>query len=212
MNQIIYATTNIGKFREVEKIFSHHHLKLQSLIDYNIDIDAEESGNTLEENALIKAQAYAKLLPSDAIVIADDTGIEIDALGGAPGIKVRRWKGYKMTDEEIISHCLTELQGVSKVDRGAQFRTVLAVVSGDQAPEYFEGILRGEILSVAQPKREPGMPFWPLFYLPKLGLSLGEFHAKSMDFQLDHPTHRELAVLCALPYLSAQAGLATLVS
>lgn len=195
MTKIVFATTNPGKFAQVEKIFAHHDIKLMSPSDFGIKLEVEETGKTLEENALLKAEAYEKLLPPNTIVIGDDTGIEIDALGGEPGIRVRRWKGYKMTDEEIIEYCLERMKDVPVGERGAQFRTVLAVAQYDSPIQYFDGVLRGEILDQPQSLRSEGMPFWPIFYIPKLKMSLGEFHAMPIDFQLAHPTHRELAVL-----------------
>lgn len=194
MTDIIYATTNPGKFREVKSIFAHHNINIYSPLDFGKSTEVEETGTTLEENASLKATAYAKIFP-DHLVIADDTGIEIDALNGEPGIKVRRWKGYKMEDEEIITHCLSRMAGIQPGDRGAQFRTVLAVIGPNTNLTYFDGIFRGEILLEPEKEREPGMPFWPIFYIPKLAMTLGKLHHTPIDFQLLHPTHRELAVL-----------------
>lgn len=199
---IVYATTNPGKFEMVQKICAHHGVNIKSLVDFNINLDVEETGETLEENAKIKAETYAKLLPPDCIVIADDTGVEIDALGGEPGIKVKRWKGYETTDEEIIEYCLERMKDVPVGERGAQFRTVLAVASRDSQVTYFDGILRGEILLEPLPARRQGMPFWPIFFIPQLKMTLGQFHDQPIEFQVAHPTHRELAMLKALPYLA----------
>lgn len=201
MTDIVYATTNPGKLAMVQNIFAHHKLKLQSLADYNLKVDIDELGSSLEENAKLKAEGYLKYLPSDSIVIGDDTGVEIDALGGEPGIKVRRWKGYPMKDEEIIEYCLARMKDIPPGQRGIQFRTVLAVASAHGPTKYFDGILRGEILTAAQSLRSEGMPFWPIFYIPKLKMSLGEFHATPIKFQLTHPTHREQAIENALPHL-----------
>lgn len=202
MKNIIYATTNPGKFEMVQKICAHHGINIKNLVDFGIDIDVEEVGETLEENAKIKAVAYAKLLPPDCIVIADDTGVEIDALGGEPGIKVKRWKGYNMADEEIIQYCLERMKGVPVGERGAQFRTVLAVASRDSQVKYFDGILRGEILLEPLPARREGMPFWPIFFIPQLKMTLGQFHDQPIVFQVAHPTHRELAVIKLLAFLA----------
>ena len=203
MTDIVYATTNPGKFEMVNNIFTHHGLKLSSLSDFKISVDIDETGETLEDNARLKAEGYLKHLPSDSIVIGDDTGVEIDALGGEPGIKVRRWKGYKMTDEEIIQYCLQRMKDVPEGQRGAQFRTVLAITQNDTPVKYFDGILRGEILKGPHPARREGMPFWPIFYLPNLNMTLGQFHDQPIGFQLQHPTHRELAVLKLLPFIQS---------
>ena len=202
MTNIVFATTNPGKFEMVQKICAHHGINIKNLVDFGIDIDVEEVGETLEENAKIKAEAYAKLLPPDCIVIADDTGVEIDALGGEPGIKVKRWKGYNMADEEIIQYCLERMKGVPVGERGAQFRTVLAVASRGSQVKYFDGILRGEILLEPLPARREGMPFWPIFFIPQLKMTLGQFHDQPIEFQVAHPTHRELAVIKLLPFLA----------
>lgn len=202
MTAIIYATTNPGKFKEVKKIFAHHGINITALSDHGINIDVEETGSTLEENARLKAEAYLSLLPPDSIVVGDDTGIEIASLGGEPGTKVRRWMGYKMEDEEIIDYCLERMRDVPPGSRQAKFRTVLAVAKQGSPTKYFEGELRGEILLKPLTQREPGMPFWPLFYLPELNQTLGQFHAKPIAFQAAYPTHRELAVLKLLPYLA----------
>jgi len=195
MTKIIFATTNPGKFAMVKDIFTHHGIELLSPLNFDLNIIIEETGETLEENAKLKAESYLKFLPTDCIVIGDDTGIEIDALGGQPGIKVRRWKGYEMEDEEIITHCLDLMKNTPLGQRGAQFRTVLAVASHGNETKYFDGILRGEILEQPLELRSKGMPFWPIFYIPKLKMTLGEFHSMPIEFQLLHPTHRELAVL-----------------
>lgn len=202
MKQILFATTNPGKLAMVQEIYAHHDMKVVGPQDLGLQLEVDETGSSLEENARLKAVAYQKVLPADMIVITDDTGIEIDALGGKPGIKVRRWKGYPMTDEEIITYCLEQMRNIPKDKRGAQFRTVLAVVQDDKPIRYFDGILRGEILGKPEKMRREGMPFWPLFYIPKLGMTLGEFHAAPIEFQLAHPTHREKAVIATLPYLA----------
>lgn len=201
MTDIIYATTNPGKFSEVQKICAHHNVNIKSLADFGIDLDVNEAGDTLESNAKIKALAYQKLLPTGTMVIADDTGVEIDALDGEPGIKVRRWKGYPMQDEEIIEYCVARMKDIPEGKRGAQFRTVLAIIQNGSPVKYFDGILRGQILKGPLPARREGMPFWPLFYDPKLQMTLGQIHDQPLEFQLAHPTHRERAITSALPYL-----------
>lgn len=197
MTKIIYATTNPGKFNEVKSIFTHHNVNIYSPMDFGKSIEVEETGSTLKENALLKVKAYIDIFPND-IIIADDTGVEIDGLGGEPGIKVRRWKGYRMEDEEIIEHCLARMSGIKEGSRGAQFHTVLAVAEPGKEIVYFDGIFKGQILAEPKPEREAGMPFWPIFFIPELNMTLGELHHMPMDFQLKYPTHREKAVIAAL--------------
>jgi XTP/dITP diphosphohydrolase len=197
MTKIIYATTNPGKFNEVKSIFAHHKVNIYSPMDFGKSIEVEETGSTLQENALLKVKAYIDIFPND-IIIADDTGVEIDGLGGEPGIKVRRWKGYRMEDEEIIEHCLARMSGIKEGSRGAQFHTVLAVAEPGKEIVYFDGIFKGQILAEPKPEREVGMPFWAIFFIPELNMTLGELHHMPMDFQLKYPTHREKAVIAAL--------------
>ena len=183
MINIVYATTNPAKFAEVSKLFAPHRIILHSPQEYGIQIDIEETGNTLEANATLKAETYRDQLPDNCIVLGDDTGVEIDALHGEPGIKVRRWKGYSMTDEEIISYTLERLHGVSSAQRGAQFRTVIAVSYKHHPTRTFSGIYRGVIRTQPLATREAGFPFRSLF-------------------RGSHPTHRENAAKSVLPYLS----------
>lgn len=198
---ILYATTNPGKFAEAKAHFAAHGITIVSPFELDITRVVEETGDSLEANATLKAESYLSHVPIGTIVIGDDTGIEIDALGGEPGIKVRRWIGRHMTDQEIIDYTLKRMKKVNRGHRGAQFRTVLAIATTGQPTIHVDGILRGEILEQVVGKRREGMPFWQIFYIPELNMSLGHFHQKPMAFQLTHPTHREIAIQAALPYL-----------
>jgi XTP/dITP diphosphohydrolase len=185
MKHLVYATTNPGKFAEVDKLFSEHSLTIHSPNEFGVTLDVDETGETLGENACLKAESFLDALPTDCVVIGDDTGVEIDALGGEPGIKVRRWKGYQMTDQEIVDHCLERLQGVPADKRTAQFRTVIAVAMRGKPTKLFDGTHRFVISTQPLPAREPGFPFRSLY--------LGK---KSPT-----PTHRTQAITAALPYL-----------
>jgi XTP/dITP diphosphohydrolase len=182
MKNLVYATTNPGKFKEVSKFFQANNLQLHLPSEYGVDLDVNETGSTLEENATLKAEAYLAALPSNSIVIGDDTGVEIDALGGEPGIHTRRWKGYRMEDQEIIDYCLERMEGVPIGERGAQFRTVLAVACQNREVKLFDGIFRVNIRQHPHPFRDRGFPFRPLI-------------------EVAHPTHRIHAIETALPYL-----------
>ena len=193
--ELLYATSNPGKLDEVGN-FLGDAWKMESPKDLGLEIDVEESGETLEENALLKARAFHEAAP-DVIVMADDTGLEIDALGGEPGVKVRRWKDGKtgISDDEIVDYCLERMKGVPEGERGAQFRTVIALILPDGTEQLFAGSLRGEIVSSAEGTRVPGFPFRSLLYLPDTGKMLGE------DPPPDFKTHREQAVQKAVDWL-----------
>ncbi len=204
MTNIVYATTNPGKFTEVQKLFAGHNINIKSAADYKVDIDVPETGTTLEENAILKAEAYLAAIKDDVIIVSDDTGLEIDALGGEPGIKVRRWKGYKMTDDEIISYALERLKDVPESKRTAHFRTVIAVAKKGIPTKLFSGILPGRIVTEPHLYREEGLPFQPLFFATEYGIMIYQIHQMSNleKFAKHIETHRERAVTSALSYLA----------
>lgn len=203
---LFYATTNPGKIGEVRKYLEAYHIRLIAPLELGLVMSVEESGQSLEENAMLKARAYQSYAPH-LTVLADDTGIEIDALQGEPGIHVRRWKDHTtpLSDQEVIDYCLERLQGVPPEQRGAQFRTVLALGTPDGGMELFEGILRGTIAETAAPLTIPGFPFETLFYVPEWGKLLGEVHALSMEAKIrqGYLTHRERALQRTVPRLQA---------
>ena len=204
MNQIVYATTNPGKFAEVSKLFTGYNLSIHTPAEYGVEIEVEETGTTLEENAILKAEAYRDAIADEVIVLGDDTGLEIKALGGEPGIKVRRWKGYKMTDDEIIAYCLERMQNVPEGERDAQFRTVIAIAKRGESTKAFAGILPGQIVAKPHEFREVGLPFQPLFFATEYQQMLYQMHAMNTQEKIakNITTHRERAVMAALSYLT----------
>jgi XTP/dITP diphosphohydrolase len=204
MMPLLYATTNPGKLMEVSKYLAPYRLALVSPAQAGLDLEVDETGSTLEANATLKAQAYLRHAPG-MVVMADDTGIEIDALGGEPGIHVRRWKDQQtpMRDAAIIDYCLDRMHGIPQDQRQAQFRTVIALGSPGGAIECFDGILRGNIMPSAAPLKYAGMPFETLFYISEWGKLLGDIHDLSPEekSQNGYFTHRERAIQNALPRL-----------
>lgn len=199
---ILYATTNPGKFVEAAKAFAAKGHIINSPEELGLKRVVEETGETLEENAIIKAEAYLPHVSAGTIVIGDDTGIEIDALGGEPGVKVRRWLGHNMSDQEIVDYTLKRLKKVTLQKRTAHFRTVLAIAQKGRSTHTVEGKLSGQILTAPIGSMREGMPFWQIFYITELKMTLGQFHKKSIEYQLEHPTHREKAIQAAVAYLS----------
>jgi len=201
---LLYATTNPGKVMEVRKYLQSYSISLVSPTQLGLTIAVEETGQTLEENARLKVQAYRDRAP-DLVVLGDDTGVEIDALHGEPGIHVRRWKDHttRLSDQEVITYCLERLQNVPAGQRGAQFRTVLALATPDGSIEYFAGILRGMIAEDPAPLKIPGFPFETLFYVPEWGKLLGAVHDLTIEEKLQqgYLSHRERALQRAIPRL-----------
>ena len=198
---LLYATSNPDKVREVSKILRHNNIPVVTPADLGINIEAPETGTTLEENARLKVKAYLPLV-NGMLVLADDTGLEIDALDGAPGIRVRRWRDgvTKMTDEQIIWHCLELMAGIPMEKRGAQFKTVLALGLPNGNIEITKGILRGVILERADPTiRIEGFPFESLFFVPEWNMLTGQVAKLPISQKKGRMNHREKALKKAIP-------------
>jgi XTP/dITP diphosphohydrolase len=203
--QLFYATTNPGKVMEVRRILESLGLPMVAPFEIGLALDVPENGTTLEENAAQKTRAYLDHLDGAGyVVLGDDTGVEIDALGGEPGIHVRRWTGPdRMTDAAIMNYCLERMKDVPPGQRGAQFRTVFAVGAPGREIEYFDGTLRGLILEEPDPLRIEGFPFESIFYVPEWGMVLGAAHFLPLEEKARYITHRERALRAALPRLRA---------
>lgn len=201
--QVLYATSNPGKLEEVGRYLRLNGIELLSPSQVGGEIEVPETGTTLEENAVLKAQAYAEQYP-EYIVMSDDTGAEIVGLGGEPGIYVRRWRDHEthMTDEEIIAYCLERMQGLTGDARRAHMRSVIALAEPGKSIQLFDGRLEGRITEVAAPLKMEGFPFESIFYCTEYNLLLGEMHQLSDDEKVKYLTHREKAVQKTLSYLS----------
>lgn len=203
MTIIVYATTNPGKYSEVSKLLKGHGLTLYPPQHFGAKLEVEEVGDTLEDNAILKAEAYRDAIKEEVVVLGDDTGLEIDALGGEPGIHVRRWKGYRMEDEEIIDYALERLKAVPLSKRTAKFRTVIAVAKRGHQTKTFSGVLPGLIATKPDSFREAGLPFQPLFFATEYQKMIYNIHALPTEEKLKKHilTHRERAVNAALAYV-----------
>ncbi|MBI5613344.1 non-canonical purine NTP pyrophosphatase [Candidatus Gottesmanbacteria bacterium] len=168
MKHILIATTNPGKLKEIQKSLSNIPCEFLTLSDLRITQKSEESGATFEENARIKAQFYFQ--KSGLPTIADDGGLEIEALNMEPGVKSHRWihGDREDGDEELIAYTLTRLKGVLLEKRQAQMHVVVLfqTVSGvTVAEEYVKGIIPLE----ASPLRTSGFPFRSLLFILEIG-------------------------------------------
>ena len=154
MNKIILASNNSNKLIEFRAIFINHNLISLSELGFNKDIP--ETGSTLEENALIKVREIFKV--TNSICISDDTGLEVFALNGDPGVFSARYAGELSNAKENIKKLLNELKNIS--NRGARFRTVIAYKDSNQEL-LFEGIVQGAI--TLEPKGISGFGYDPVF-------------------------------------------------
>lgn len=155
--KIILSTRNPSKVEQIKAMFAGYPVTVLTLTEAGIEGEAVEDGATLEENAMKKA-LYAH--QPGTWSMADDTGLYIDALDGRPGIHAARWAGDVSTDE-ITRHTLKQLEGAE--DRGALFKTVVAIVSPDGEEKYFDGDVRGVILDAPRVPAQPKMPYSPIF-------------------------------------------------
>lgn len=160
LKKVIVATSNRGKLLEIRQILQSVPLELISMGEYwNSRVEIEETGSTFEENALIKAQCvYNK---SGLWALADDSGLEVDALGGKPGVLSARFAGANAGAEENNRKLLDELKNVSASDRSARFRCVLVLKTSPDSYLCSEGICRGYI--GFEPHGSNGFGYDPLF-------------------------------------------------
>ncbi|ANU23623.1 XTP/dITP diphosphatase [Planococcus donghaensis] len=170
MKQIVIATQNKGKAKDFEALLAPLGYEVLTLLDVAQDMDVEETGVTFEENAILKAEAVAKAL--NIPVISDDSGLEIDALNGEPGVYSARYAGGEKSDSANIDKVLEKLAGVPENERTARFRCVLAVAAPGQQTQTFSGSCEGKILDAR--RGENGFGYDPIFYVPSLKKAMAE--------------------------------------
>jgi XTP/dITP diphosphohydrolase len=173
MKQLLIATRNINKTKEIGKIFLDLDLENFEIInlddiEFDKNFDVEETGTTFQENAILKAKGFGEKV--DLITLADDSGLEVDALDGRPGVYSAR---YAATREARNQKLLRELENIEEKDRTARYRVVMALYNPkDKTIKTFDGKCEGVILD--QPKGESGFGYDPLFYYPKFKKTLAE--------------------------------------
>ncbi len=192
--RLLLATRNPGKLREYRNLLEDLPLELVSLRDLDIMVDIPELGGSFLENAILKARGYARL--SGITTLADDSGLEVDALAGAPGVQSARWAGPAASDRERIQFLLERLRDVPPAARGAQFRCVVAIATADGRLFSAEGTCRGLIID--QPRGRHGFGYDPVFLLPELGATMAEL-APAVKNRV---SHRARAVQAARPILA----------
>lgn len=169
--EIILASYNDGKAREIEKILCPIKVVSLRALGVEIDFDAVEDGETYRENAIKKARAAAEKV--NGVLVADDSGLEVAALGGGPGVNSARYGAPgASSDGDRCRLLLKELSGVEGADRSARFVCVVAARFPDGTELFFEGDCPGVISS--EMKGEGGFGYDPVFFLPDRGLSMAE--------------------------------------
>jgi len=194
VTRLLVATNNLGKVREIEELMSGLDVCLTSLAQEGVSLHVEESGATFEENARLKAAAYAR--EAGLLTLADDSGLEVDALGGAPGVLSARYGGPGASDADRYRRILRELAQVPAGQRTARFRCAIAIATPQGAIYTAEGSCEGEI--GFEPKGQHGFGYDPVFVVAGQG---GQTMAELQPEIKNRISHRARAMTAALPIL-----------
>jgi XTP/dITP diphosphohydrolase len=187
--RLVVATLNRSKGSELASLLRGVRYEVVVLADVPGAVLPEETGSTYRENALLKAYAAARA--SGGLVLADDSGLEVDALEGAPGVRSARFGGPGLDDTGRCARLLDALRGVPSARRTARFRCVIALVEPGQREETVEGAADGVILDA--PRGMGGFGYDPLFYYPPLGRTFAEL----TEAEKARVSHRGLALAAA---------------
>ena len=196
--RLLLATTNRGKLAELSALLGGVPFTLVSLAEVGIEQDVDEVGATLEENAAQKATTYARL--SGLPALADDSGLEVEALGGEPGHLSSRYAGPGATDADRIAFLLDKLENVSEERWNARFRCVVAIAWPREPVELFAGECQGRI--VRDPRGSNGFGYDPVFLLPELGMTMAELSPEEKN----RVSHRSAAARKAVAALKHRTG------
>lgn len=168
MKTIVFATKNMGKMKEIKAKLPYYNVK--SMEEIGIDIDVEENGKTFEENAAIKAEAIMEIC--NQIVVADDSGLEIDYLNKAPGVLSARYLGHDTSYDYKNAKILEQLKDVPKDKRTARFVCAMAVACPDRETKVVRGTIEGII--GYETAGDNGFGYDPIFFVPELNKTTAE--------------------------------------
>lgn len=195
------ATWNPGKVREFKELLEGVPFEITSLEQEGVHQEVEETGSSFEENACIKARSYSDL--TALLTLADDSGLEVDALGGEPGVRSARYGGDGLTDEDRVSLLLENLKHVPWEDRRARFRCVIAIASPSGKVETLSGMVEGTIQYA--PAGKNGFGYDPVFHLPNLNQTTAELPLEEKNVI----SHRAEAAKKAVMFLKGLSEPAT---
>lgn len=168
--ELVIASNNQNKIREIKQIIGDKFTKIYSLKELGVEVDVEETGATFFENSLIKAKAITEITGKASL--ADDSGLVVDVLGGAPGVYSARFAGEPCNDENNNDKLLKLLEGVKYEDKTARFVSVVTLYYPNGEYVFSEGSVEGHVLS--ERRGNGGFGYDPLFYCDKLGKTFGE--------------------------------------
>lgn len=198
MDKIIFATSNPGKMSEIREIMQDLGVEILSMKEAGIEADIVEDGKTFEENALIKARTIRDL--AGCLVLADDSGLEVDALNGEPGIYSARYMGEDTSYDLKNANIIERLFGMEDEGRSARFVCVIAAAFPDGTEETRQGTIEGRI--AYEPAGENGFGYDPIFYVPEYGCTTAQLSAE----QKNEISHRGKA-LRAIKEVIRQRGI-----
>lgn len=192
--KLLVATNNPGKLGEYRHLLDGLPLEITSLGEEKLKFEPQETGSTFEENAILKASAFARR--SELPTLADDSGLEIDALNGAPGVHSARYgatrRGQDVQRYELV---LRQMERVPWAERTARFRCVVALATPDGYVETAEGAVEGII--AFEPQGEHGFGYDPIFFIPEFDCTMAQLPPETKD----QVSHRAKAARAALPII-----------
>ncbi len=195
--KLLLATNNPGKTREFRRMLADVPIDVVTPADLGIDLDVVEDGASYEENARKKAEAFAEA--GGCIALADDSGIEVDALGGRPGYLSARYGGPGLDDEGRVRLLLDEMKDVPDDQRAGRFRAVVAIAAPGAETRTYDGVVEGAI--TREVRGEGGFGYDPVFIRAD-----GRTTAELSDDEKDAVSHRGKAVRAAIPRIRELAG------
>jgi XTP/dITP diphosphohydrolase len=200
MPRLLLGTNNAGKIDELRRLLDGCGWEIVTPGDIGLQFEVEESGSSYEENATRKALQYAQA--GGLVTLADDSGLEVDALGGRPGLFSARYAGPDRTDQERVQKLLEDLKDVPDTDRTARFRAVIAIADPSGRVETVEGVVEGSI--GREPRGANGFGYDPVFLLPE-----GRTAAELTSAEKDTVSHRGAATRKARVILEQWSSEAT---
>ena len=198
MPKLLLGTNNGAKVREYQRLLPDIPYDLVTMAEAGITTEVEEVGGSLEENARLKATALSK--ESQLLTLADDSGLEVDALGGEPGPLSARYAGEGASDKDRISYLLSRMEGIPWDKRMARFRCVIAIASPGGEIELCSGECPGII--ALEPRGNRGFGYDPIFYLPEMNMTMAELPLEEKN----KVSHRGQAARKASAVLLRRAG------
>jgi XTP/dITP diphosphohydrolase len=182
--RLLLATNNQGKIREFRSLLRGIPFELITPTDLGLQLEVEESGDSYQDNAKLKASAFSRA--GHLLTLADDSGLEVDALGGEPGVLSSRYAGQGAKDHDRVSFLLGKLKGIDWERRTARFRCVIAISNPAGDLHYFEGRCEGVI--AFDPHGNNGFGYDPIFYFPQYEKTMAELDEETKN-EISHRAH-----------------------